>query len=264
MPVSGKICIQVTCFVSILIITAVAFAAETSISERALASDTIIKDIYRAGTGLPVGKIQSVRGVTYIFHRDLSTGYRAKTGLPLYPGDILHTRKDARMFFRLVDGSRLAMAPQTVITLLQANLNSARKSSESFVAQKQGAVRYTVNPVPGMIISGFKVETGTAFIQARKADFIVSADPGRTAIINLENSRLEVTNLTDPEEIHFLSDYQRAAVRRGSVFPLIETVSPEDAEELVSSFRPAPDNKLFTRRAFNLSAQDTSGATPEE
>jgi hypothetical protein len=264
MPVSGKICIQVTWFVSILVITAVAFAGETSMSERALASDTIIKDSFQAGTGLPVGKIQSVRGETYIFHRDLSTGYRAKTGLPLYPGDILLTRKDARMFCRLVDGSSLAMAPQTVITLLKANLNSARKSSQSFIAQKQGAVRYMLNPVPGMGTSEFKVDTATAFIQARKADFIVNADPGRTAIINLENSPLAVTNLADPEEIHFLSDYQRAVVRRGSVFPLIEAVPPEDAEELASSFQPAPDNKWFNLRAFNLSAQDTTGATPEE
>ena len=211
-----------------------------------------------------MGKIQSVRGESYIFHRDLSTGYRAKTGLPLYAGDILHTRKNARMFFRLVDGSGLAMAPGTVITLLQANLNSARKSSESFMAQKQGSVRYTVNPVPGLATSEFKVETGTAYIQARKADFIVNADPGRTEIINLENSRLEVTNLADPEEIHFLSDYQRAVVRLGSVFPLIEAVSPEDAGELVSSFRLAPDNKLFTLRAFNFNTPDTTDVIPEE
>jgi len=264
MPLSGKFCIQMTWLVSLLGLTAVAVAAETSMSERSLAADTVIKDSFQAGTGLPVGKIQSVRGESYIFHRDLSTGYRAKTGLPLYQGDILHTRKNARMLYRLVDGSSLAMAPGSVITLLQSNLNSARKSSESFLALKQGSVRFTVNPGPELSASEFKVETDTAFVQARKADFIVNADPGLTEIINLENSRLEVTNLADPEEIHFLSDYQRAVVRLESVFPLIETVSPEDAEELVSSFRLAPDNKLFTFSASNYRAQDTTGVIPEE
>jgi len=264
MPRSGKICIQMTWLVSILVLTAVAVAEETSMSERSLAADTIIKDSFQAGTGLPVGKIHSVRGEAYIFHRDLSTGYRAKTGLPLYQGDILRTRKNARMFSRLVDGSSLAMAPQTVITLLLSNFNSARKSSASFLALKQGSVRFTVNPAPELSTSEFKVETDSAFVQARKSDFIVKADPGRTEIINLENSRLEMTNLTDPEEIYFLSDYQRAVVRRESVFPLIETVAPADTEALVSSFHLAPDNKLFTFGAFDYRAQDTIGAIPEE
>jgi hypothetical protein len=264
MPLSGKICIPMTWLVFLLVLTAVAVAAETSISERSLSADTIIKDSFHAGTGLPVGKIQSVRGEVYILHRDLPTGYRAKSGLPLYQGDILRTRKNARMFYRLVDGSSLTMAPETVITLLLSNFNSARKSSESFLALKQGSVRFTVNPAPELSISEFKVETDAAFVQARKADFIVKADPGRTEIINLENSRLEMTNLTDPEEIHFLSDYQRAVVRPESVFPLIETIAPADAEALVSSFHLAPDNKLFTFGAVNYRPQDTISISPDE
>ena len=264
MQLSGKISIPITWLVSILVLASVAVAAETSMTERTLAADRIIKDSFQAGTGLPVGKIQSVRGETDIFHHDLSIGYRAKTGLPLYQGDILRTRQNGRIFCRLVDGSTLTMASGTELTLLQSTLNSARKSSESFLALKQGSVWFTVNPAPESTIAEFKVETAIAFAQAHTADFIVKAEPGRTEITNLEKSRLEVVNLADPEEFYFLSDYQRAVVRPESVFPLIETVSPTDAEAMVSSLRLVPEIKWYTFNAFNHRTQDTAGVFPEE
>ena len=82
MPLSEKIWITLTIIaLPVLLLTAVAAAADKAMSERSLAADTIIKEVFQAGTGLPVGKIQSVRGETFIFHRDLSTGYRARSGL---------------------------------------------------------------------------------------------------------------------------------------------------------------------------------------
>ena len=265
MPISGKDLIKVTLLaVTVLLLTAVAAAAEKSMSERSLAADTIIKEVFQAGTGLPVGKIQSVRGETLIFHRDLSTGYRARTGLPLYQGDIMRTRKNARIFFRLVDGTSIALAPGSVITILQANLNSARKTSESFLTLKQGAARFSVKPLHELTASGIKVETEIAFIQARVADFIVKTDPASTEIVNLDKSRLEMTNLVDPEEIHFLSDYQRAVVRPDSAFPLIEGITREDTEPLLSFFRFAPDNTYFTFSTLNDRSPDSNREIPED
>lgn len=265
MPISGKDLIKWTLLaVPVLLLTAVAAAADKSMSERSLAADTIIKEIFQAGTGLPVGKIQGVRGDTFIFHRDLSTGYRARTGLPLYQGDIVRTRNNARIFFRLVDGTTIALAPGTMITILQANLNSARKTSESFLALKQGAARFKVNPMAGLETSGIKVETEIAFIQARAADFIVKTDPASTEIVTMENSRLEMTNLVDPEEMHFLSDYQRAVVRPDSAFPLIEDVTREDIAPLLSLFRFVPDNTYFTFSAPGDRSQDSNRELPED
>ena len=265
MLLSGKVWIRLTVLsVTVLLLTAVDAVAENPMSERSLATDTIIKDAFQAGTGLPVGKILSVRGETFIFHRDLSTGYRARTGLPLYRGDILRTRTNARIFFRLVDGTRIAAAPGTVITILQASLNSARKSSESFLTLEQGAARFTVNPMAGLETSGIRVETEVVFIQARIADFIVKKYPVSTEIVNLDKSRLEVTKLIDPEETHFLSDYQRAVVRPDSAFPLIETISPTDAQTLVSYYRYAPDSRRYSFQALNDGTRDVTTAKPEQ
>ncbi|MGB5748727.1 MAG: FecR family protein [Desulfobacterales bacterium] len=238
--------------------------SEMSMSERSLPADTVIKDSFQAGTGLPVGKIQSVRGEAFIFHRDPSVGYRAKTGLPLYQGDILHTRKNSWVLCRLVDRSRLAMAPGTMLTLLLFNSNSARKSSLSFLSLKQGGIRLYVSGTPEPFFSEFKVQTETAYILAKAADFIVKADPGQTEIFTFEKSRLEVTSLAEPEEIHYLSDYQRTVVKPESAEPVVETMSPGDSAILTAEFRLTPDSKLFASGANNYRGPDTPDASIED
>jgi len=211
--------------------------SEMSLSERSLPADTVIRDSFLSGTGLPVGKIQSVRGETVIFHRDPAVGYLAKTGLPLYQGDILQTRKNSWILCRLVGGIRLAMAPGTMLTLLQSNSNSASKSSLSFLSLKQGGVRFYVDATPESSAFEFKVQTETAFILAKQADFIVKAYPGQTEIITFGKSRLEVASLAAPEEGHLITDYQRAVVKSESAAPILETLSFGDAETLKAEFR---------------------------
>jgi len=238
--------------------------SEMSLTERSLPADTVIKDSFLSGTGLPVGKIQFVRGETVIFHRDPAVGYRAKTGLPLYQGDILQTRKNSWILCRLVGGSRLAMAPGTMLTLLQSNSNSARKSSLSFLSLKQGGVRFYVGGTPESSAFEFKVQTETAFILAKQADFIVKAYPGQTEIIAFEKSRLEVANLAEPEEVHLITDYQRAVVKSESAAPAVEAISPTDAEVLMAGFRLVPDNKLFAPGSTSYRAQEVAEGTLED
>jgi hypothetical protein len=250
--------------ITLLFILILPANSEMSISERSLPADTVIKDTFQAGSGLPVGKIQSVRGETFIFHRDPTVGYRAQTGLPLYQGDILHTRAKAWILCRLVDGSKLTMAPGTVLTILQSNSNSARNSSLSFLSLKQGGVRFFVEANPEASAFEFKVQTETAFVQVKGADFIVRANPGHTEIITFEKSRLELTSLAEPEEILFLSDYQRTVVKPESVAPTAETISPLDAEARMAEFRLVPDRKLYAFGPHNDRTHDTNNETPQE
>ena len=264
MLVSRKKFNWLMCFMLLLLPMAPPVMGEMSMSERSLPSDTVIADTFQAGSGLPVGKIQSVRGEIYIFHRDPSVGYQAKTGLPLYQGDILYTRKNSRLFCRLVDGSRLAMAPDTRLTLRQSNSNSARKSSVSFLSLKQGRARFYVNPRPEFSTFYFKVQTETAFVKAQAADFVIKADPGKTEISAFENSRLEVTSLAEPEAAHFLSDYQRAVFSPASASPVVKTVSPIDAQVLMAEFNLVPDNTLFASGSTDYRVQDITEETLED
>lgn len=256
MPVKRNNSIRVICLLPLLLLLSHPVFAETPLSERLLPADTVIRDTFQAGTGLPVGKIQSVRGEINIFHRDPSVGYIARTGLPLYLGDTLQTRKNALILFRLVDGSRLFMAPGTRLTLLQTNANSARKSSLSFLALQKGGARFYLNPRSDFSMFEFKVQTETAFIEAQAADFIIKADPGNTEIATFENSRLEVTSLAAPEEISFLSDFQRTVITTEPVAPVVETVSAVDAEELMAEFRLAPDTNTIASDSADIRPND--------
>ena len=252
MPAKRNNSNRIACLLPVLLLLSHPVFAEMSLSERSLPADTVIKDSFQAGTGLPVGKIESVRGEINIFHRDPTVGYRARPGLPLYPGDTLLTRKNSRILFRLVDGSRLAMAPGTRLTLLQTNTNSARKFSLSFLALKRGGVRFNVNPRPDFSMFEFKVQTETAFIQAQAADFVIKADPENTEIATFENSRIEVTSLAEPEEISFLSDYQRTIITTEPATPLVETVSAVDAEELMAEFRLVPETQTIASDSADI------------
>ena len=256
MPVTRNHSIWMTCLLPFLLLLSCPVYAEMSLSEKSLPADTVIKDTFQAGDGLPVGKIQTVRGEINIFHRDPSVGYRAETGLPLYLGDTLQTRKDSHILFRLVDGSRLAMAPGTRLTVLQANVNSARKSSRSSLTLKKGGARFYINPRPDFSVFEFRVQTEIASVQAQAADFVIKAGPENTEIATFENSRLEVTSLAEPNEINFLSDYQRTVITEQSVAPAVETVSAADADELMAEFSFVPAGKFTASSATDLKSDN--------
>jgi len=210
--------------------------SETTISEQTLTSDIVIKEIYQPGSGLPVGKIQSVRGEAIVFHRDPTVGYRIQTGLPLYAGDIMHTRATAWILCRLIDGSHIVLTPESTLTIHQSSYISSRKTGVSFLYLKQGGARFKLNPIPDLFSYDYKVRTEVALTLAREGDFAVKANPEATEIVAFEKSRLEVTGVAQPEEIIFLSDFQRTIVTEEIISPTVETLSLEDIEIMISGF----------------------------
>jgi len=198
---------------------------------------------YQPGAGLPVGKILAVRGNVQLFHRDLTAGYQAEAGLPLYAGDTISTRDGGRVLCLLVDGSRFFLIPSSILKILQCNYNPSDRSGVSFLSLQQGAARFQVRAAGEDTGPEFKVQTETAFVETREADFIVQLLPQATAVVALAGSRLEVTGLQIPEEGTLLSDFQRTVVRLDAQVPLVETVLPAQADALKTRFelyRPSP------------------------
>ncbi len=210
--------------------------SETTISERGLSFDIVIKEAYQPGHGLPVGKIQSVQGEAVVFHRDPSVGYRLQTGAPLYVGDNIRTRGTARLLCRLIDGSSIVLTPETTLTIIQSRYNSIRKTGVSFLYLKHGGARFTLNPPPDLSSYDFKVQTEMAFALARDADFVVKANPGATDIVAFENSQVEVTGMAQPEDVTILSGLQRIFVSEENSAPAVETLTPKDIEILMEDF----------------------------
>lgn len=211
-------------------------------------SDTSIRDGYEPGSGLPAGKIQSLRGSVVIFHQDPAVRYRAKVGLPIYLGDTITTRENARIRCRLIDGAEFTLVPDTTLTILQSAYSSARKSSISFLSLRQGGARFQLKAQPEFS-SELKVQTNTAFIVTKEADCIIQTTNGKSEILALDESRLEVTSLTDPEGAIYLSDYQRIIVENQFLSPIVETLLREEAESTKADFRLTPDGKLFASSA---------------
>jgi hypothetical protein len=220
-----------------------------NISENILPADAIVEDVFQGGSGLPVGKIQAVRGEVIVYHQEPTVGYRVKAGLPLYHGDTIKTRINGRILCRLVDGTIFSLVPETTLTILKCNYNSARKDSEAFLSLKHGDGRFQVKAKAGVLSHEFKIQTYTAFVQAQNADFIIRASLNMTEIISFEKSRLEVTNLAEPEMSFFVTDFQRVFVHNESDLQLgpqmVETVSQDEAEKMIAETRLLPQNYLF-------------------
>jgi len=245
MPVMRKNLILLACLMASFLISGRLSYSETTISEKTLSSDILVKEVYQPASGLPVGKIQSVRGEAIVFHRDPTVGYRILSGLPLYAGDIMRTRAAAWIFCRLIDGSNIVLSPLTSLTILQSNYNPARKSSVSFLYLNRGSARFTLKPLPDLSSYDFKVQTDAAFTLAREGDFVVKANPEATDIVAFENSRLEVTGVAQPEAVTILSDFQRAIVTEGNFSPTVEALSRQDIETIQANFHPAAQSTLF-------------------
>jgi hypothetical protein len=223
--------------------------ADQAISETLLPRDLLIEDIFQAGVGLPVGKIQAVRGEVIVYHRDPNVGYPVKTGLPLYDGDTIRTRDTGRILCRLVDGTIFTLAPKTTLTILQCNLNSARNTSVSFLSLKHGDGRFRVKPSAEIIEHDFKVQTVSAFAQAREADFAVKTQPDTTEIFTFENTRLELTNLAAPEVMFILTDFQKTLVGDALGPQMAENLAQTDVDAVLKEVGLAPQSHLFASSA---------------
>ena len=223
--------------------------AEMNISEKLLPADAIVEDVFQGGSGLPVGKIQAVRGEVIVYHQEPTVGYRVKAGLPLYDGDTIKTRINGRILCRLIDGTIFSLVPESTLKILKCNYNSARKESEAFLSLKHGDGRFQVKAKAEMLSHEFKIQTYTAFAQAQNADFIIRASLNMTEIISFEKSRLEVTDLAEPEMSFFVTDFQRVFVHNESDLQsgpqMVEAVSQDEAEEMIAKTRLLPQNNLF-------------------
>ena len=250
--------IYIVCLFWLLLLFGQPSFAETIISEKSLPADGIVEEFFQGGSGLPVGKIQAVRGQAIVFHREPTVGYQTKTGLPLYLGDTISTRKNGRILCRLIDGTIFSLLPQTTLTILQCNHNSARKTSESFLSLKHGDGHFQVKTPAEIISHEFKIQTNTTFVQTRDADFIIKASQDTTEIITFEKSRLEVTNLAEPEVIFSLSDFQRAVIEDKSGPQMVETVAQVEAEEMIAETRLLPQTSLFASSVDKYIAEDTA------
>ena len=256
MQTSTKSIIHVTCLILFLVFSEHPSFSEMIIPAQTSPQDAIIQEQFQPGSGLPVGKIQSVRGDVVITHRDPALRYRVKTGLPLYQGDTIIVQENGRILGRLIDGSQFALTPLTTLTILYSNFNSTRKTSVSLLSLKRGGARFRVKGSVELSSYEFKVQTETAFVVTKHADFIVKARAESTEIIALNESRLDVTGMADPEEVTFLSNFQQVVFAKEWQPPAVENIPQEEANAMTAEFRLLPLSNVFASSAEKYHLND--------
>lgn len=263
MPALIKNLTYTLCLFLFLLLFGQSSFAERAISEKLLPPDLLVEEFFQAGSDLPVGKIQAVRGEVIVYHRDPNVGYPVKTGLPLYHGDTISTHNTGRILCRLIDGTIFSLAPQTTLTILQCNLNSARKTGVSFLSLKHGGGRFQVTPPTESFSYEFKIQTVTAFAQTRNADFAIKTKRDLTEFFLFEKSQLELTNLAAPEVAFLLTDFQSTVVRDTLGPQIAFSLSQEEAEAVKADIRVAPRSHLFASSAEKYHEDDTVAAALE-
>lgn len=215
-----------------------------SFAQSLLPQELTLNEIYEAGSGLPVGKIQSIWGDVVILHADMIDGYLAKVGLPLFNGDTIVTTENGSFGCKLNDGSTIRLASNSKLTINQSAHDARRKSSFSVLSLIPGNAYFKIAKLDEFEAREFKVETDVVVAGGRQADFIIMVAEGINEILALQATILQVASLEDPEQKIVLSDFQRAVILDGVLPATVEMIPTEEAAQLVSQFYQIPEGIL--------------------
>ncbi len=231
----------------ILILTLV---GNQAIAGSLLPDNLRILDDFKPGKGPSVGMIQLVKGKVIIIHSsNLKRGYPAVKNLPVYNGDIIITRKKARISIRMNDGSVLTLAAMTRMEINSTLFDPSKEIRSTLLSMKTGKGRFRVMKLVDFKVNEFKVKTSTALIRVGGSDFIIEAHEDYTHVSAFEKTRLEIVNLAGPCKDYWdiqkmtecgakpaiISDFEQAILEKGAL-----SVKPG---KFVPGARPAEDLK---------------------
>jgi hypothetical protein len=215
-----------------------------SFAQSLLPQEITLNQIFRAGPGLPVGKIQSVWGDVLILHADMIDAYPAKAGLPIFNGDTIITTENGSFGCKLNDGSIIRLASNSKLSIIQSAHDTKRKSSFSALSLIPGNAYFKIAKLDEFVPREFKVETDVIVAGGGPADFILMVGEGINEILALQATILQVASLEDPEQKIVLSDFQRAVIQQGVLPSTVEMIPTEEAAQLVSQFYQVPEGIL--------------------
>ena len=225
------------------------FATGIGLSATAQADSMIpqglsIKDHFEPGLGTSVGKVEQVQGKVLLIHIDMSAGYWARQGLPLFRGDTIITQEKARIRFELNDGSILTLASQTKLALKRSVYDLGKRSRSSFISMATGKARFWVKKLSDFKRTNFTVKTNTAVVGVRGSDFVIRSTDKITEITALDDTELEVLSLAAPDAAPVvINEFKRTVVEEGTLPSAPEVVSQEIIEKIREELNVAPEKE---------------------
>ena len=234
--------IQTLCAIMIVLFAGNALVLASSLSDPLLPEGLGMEDIFKPGTGLPVGHVLSVQGEAVIMHEERQHGYRAKDRLPLFQGDTIVTREKSHLWVKLNDESIITIDSKTKLILTLSFYDPNKKIRFSFLDMCSGMARFWVNKMSNFKPIGFKVRTPTSVTGVRASDFLIRATPKITEVITFQKTTLEVVSLAIPgAKPMILKSFERTTVRENALPAQPESLPPEEAEKLMREFTITPE-----------------------
>jgi hypothetical protein len=99
-----------------------------------------------------------------------------KLGDPVYVGDTLDVTAGAKLKLRMSDGSVIAVASGTRVTIAEYRVGDGGQSREATLSLGQGLLRAIVSTIRGA--PHFEVDTATGVAAVRSTDWFIEARPG--------------------------------------------------------------------------------------
>lgn len=160
----------------------------------------------------PVGRVTLVEGEAEILRGGKTPGVKATVNDAVNEGDVLRTKRQARIEARMTDGSSLAL---NELTQLEVKKYTAGANPDAFIDATQGQLRVIVSDVFAKRKESFRVKTPTAIVGVQGTEFVLQIAIGITRVF-LTHGSLSVRNaLPDIAGIRILSPGQTTRVESG-------------------------------------------------
>jgi hypothetical protein len=208
--------IFISCWVVLILLGTGVLPVGASNGQGLLPEGLVVEKTFSPGRGRSVGRVQRVQGEAVIMHADILKGYEAANGMRLYNKDTIITLENAKIRFRLNDGSILSLSSETKLTLNKSVYEKEKKQRSSFLGMAFGKARILVVKLLDFKRSEFKIKTPTAVCGVRGSDFILEATATETTATALEKTEIELLSLAFLDEKPLiLKEYETSRVKRG-------------------------------------------------
>jgi hypothetical protein len=121
-----------------------------------------------------------------------------KPGDPVHAGDTLDVAAGAKLKLRMNDGSVIAVASSSRLTIAEYRVGSGGESRDATLSLGEGLLRAVVSTLMGP--PHFEVDTATGVAAVRSTDWFIEAKPGSTQVGVLDG-RVSLKSVATGQEI---------------------------------------------------------------
>ncbi|MBW1790047.1 MAG: FecR domain-containing protein, partial [Deltaproteobacteria bacterium] len=154
----------------------------------------------------PVGLITVVKGKALVFRAGSEAPVEAAVGMPLFQKDRIETAKKSKMRIEFVDGSNLAVAARSKLSLEYFKFDRKKKKRSALINLSVGKIKAFANDLSDFKDRDFKVKTPTAVIGVRGTTFMVFLEQNQDTKAICISKFIMVQCIDDPTQYRKMTE----------------------------------------------------------